>query len=168
MSEDNCLTGCDTFANYLLLGPISGSLSAFPGLNHKVRAMFALTMCARWGTDLGPTDRTLHNGLRKLVGPGLSFICDYIGTTARVLATVVPFVQDDSLEGDKDQRQITFIWARWDNTLGKHGNKQGIWLHMNIHELAKKGIDVDGLLGLYEKVGKGIDGLGWKVQVSLV
>jgi retrograde regulation protein 2 len=49
-------------------------------------------MCSRWGTDLGPVDKGLYTSLRGLIGPELSFLCDFIGTAARLLATVVSAV----------------------------------------------------------------------------
>lgn len=75
-----------------LSGPIAGSLSSVPGLTHQMRALFALTMCARWGTDLGPVDRGLHDGLCRVVGPELNLLCNYIGTVAKLLATILPAV----------------------------------------------------------------------------
>lgn len=70
--------------------PISGSLAGLPGLTHQIQAVLALTMCARWGADLGPIDRTLHKNLKELAGAELSFWCDFIGTVARAMAIVIP------------------------------------------------------------------------------
>ncbi len=75
--------------------PISGLVAGLPGMTHGTRAIFALTMCARWGTDLASIDRLLYNNLRKLVGPSLSFWCEYIGTVARLLAKVAPAYPTD-------------------------------------------------------------------------
>lgn len=73
-----------------LQNPISGSLSHFSCLTHEVKAIIALTMCARWGTNLAPTHKTLFNNLRRLVGDTVSFVSDYLGTLARLLALVSP------------------------------------------------------------------------------
>lgn len=73
-----------------LHSPTSGPLAGLPGFTHRVRAMFALIMCARWGTDIGRVDRELHLNLEKLVGPDISFVCRYIGGGARLMATVMP------------------------------------------------------------------------------
>jgi retrograde regulation protein 2 len=73
-----------------LHSPISGLIAGLPGLTHETRAVISLTMCARWGTDLGPIDRILYNNLRQLIGSTLSFWCEYVGTVARLLATVSP------------------------------------------------------------------------------
>lgn len=72
-----------------LHSPISGPTAGLPGLTHETRALISLTMCARWGTDLGPIDRILYNNLRRLIG-SLSFWCDYVGTMARLLASILP------------------------------------------------------------------------------
>jgi retrograde regulation protein 2 len=78
-----------------LHNPISGIIAGLPGLTHKIRAILALTLCARWGTDIGPVDRVLFENLRRLVGPHLSFWCEYLGAVARLLATIVPAFPSD-------------------------------------------------------------------------
>jgi retrograde regulation protein 2 len=75
--------------------PISGQIASLPGLTHRIRAVIALTMCARWGTDLGLIDRLLYNNLRQLVGASTSFWCDHVGTVARLLANVLPAYPTD-------------------------------------------------------------------------
>lgn len=72
-----------------LHSPISGQIAGLPGLTHEIRAVISLIMCARWGTDLGPSDKLLYNNLRRLIGSTLSFWCDYIGTVARLLAIIL-------------------------------------------------------------------------------
>lgn len=64
-----------------------------PGLTHLVRALLALTLCARWGNDIAPADRILHDGLRSLVEShqqGASFWALYLGAVASVVALVFP------------------------------------------------------------------------------
>ena len=85
----------DTNSAKALHSPISGLISGLPGLTHEGRALISLTMCARWGTDLGPIDKTLYNNLRQLIGSTLSFWCDYVGTVARLLAIVLPAYPTD-------------------------------------------------------------------------
>jgi retrograde regulation protein 2 len=70
--------------------PISGEIAGLPGLTHEIRAVLALTLCSRWGADLGPTDQELYKRLQSLVGQKLSFWCEYIGTLVRLLATIFP------------------------------------------------------------------------------
>ena len=75
--------------------PISGLVAGLPGLTHQTRAVIALTMCARWGTDLGPIDRLLYNNLRRLIGASMSFWCEHVGTVARLLAYILPAYPTD-------------------------------------------------------------------------
>jgi retrograde regulation protein 2 len=75
---------------------ISGMFAGLPGMTHEVRAILALTMCARWGTELAPIDKTLYNNLRRLVGPSKSFLSEYFGTLMRVMATIFPTFPTDS------------------------------------------------------------------------
>ena len=77
---------------YPSLAPISGHLAGLPGFTHESRALFALTMCARWNSDLSPGDQVLFRNLQLLLGSELSYLCDFIGTTARFFATVIPLV----------------------------------------------------------------------------
>ena len=74
------------------LAPISGHLAGLAGFTHETRALFALTMCARWNSDLGRVDRELFRNLQLLLGSELSYLCDYIGTAARFIATIVPTI----------------------------------------------------------------------------
>jgi len=78
-----------------LHSPISGLIAGLPGLTHEIRALISLTMCARWGTDLGPVDKMLYSNLRQLVGASLSFWCDYVGTISRLLASILPAYPTD-------------------------------------------------------------------------
>lgn len=64
-----------------------------PGLTHLARAVLGLTLCARWGSSLGPLDQQLHSSLRKLLDSAdesAYFWAEYIGAVAAVIATVVP------------------------------------------------------------------------------
>lgn len=64
----------------------TGILNDLPGLTHELRAVIALTLCARWGTALGHKDRVFHEKLRDLLGKEMSFLCEYVGTVAKFLA----------------------------------------------------------------------------------
>jgi len=96
----------DTNSAKALHCPISGLIAGLPGLTHRIRAVIALTMCARWGTDLGPIDRLLYSNLRQLVGASTSFWCDHVGTVARLLANVLP-----AYPTDKELLQRTIRWV---------------------------------------------------------
>jgi retrograde regulation protein 2 len=78
-----------------LHSPISGQIAGLPGLTHEDRAVIALTMCARWGSDLSPIDRLLYSNLRRLIGTTLTFWCEYVGMVARLLASVLPAYPTD-------------------------------------------------------------------------
>lgn len=70
--------------------PVSGPLSGLPGLTHRLRAIIALTLCARWGTDLAPADRPVFTNLRRLIGPADAFWCEFLGAVLRLFAQVSP------------------------------------------------------------------------------
>ncbi len=58
-----------------------------PGLTHLIRAVLGLTLCARWGSDLGPIDQQLYRSLRDLVDAADSdgsFWAEYIGAVTAV------------------------------------------------------------------------------------
>lgn len=64
-----------------------------PGFTHLARATLALTLCARWGSDLGPIDRQLLSSLRQLAhaaSPEVVFWAEYFGAVAAVLTTLCP------------------------------------------------------------------------------
>jgi retrograde regulation protein 2 len=84
--------GCSDSADSAdaLHNTISGTLGGHPGMTHELRAVIALTLCARWGEDLGPADKTLHKNLKELVGESAVFWCRYVGTVLRFLGRVFP------------------------------------------------------------------------------
>jgi retrograde regulation protein 2 len=92
-----------------LHNPISGITAGLPGLTHEIRAILALTLCARWGANIGPIDRVLFENLRRLVGPHLSFWCEYLGAAARLFAMIVPtFPTDRQIIG----KTISFVFLQ--------------------------------------------------------
>ncbi|KAG0650759.1 Retrograde regulation 2 [Hyphodiscus hymeniophilus] len=137
--------------------PISGSLAGLPGLDHQSRAILALTMCARWGTDIGPIDKILFSNLRLLIGAELSWWCDYIGTTSRLLGTVIPVSPTSVKDSD-----IVSLHSSTSAGLGKKGHKIGIRLRI---KLVKKG-GADGLAAMFNSVGKNLS-LDWKVEAEV-
>ena len=146
-----------------LHNPISGRLAGLPGLDHEIRAILALTMCARWGTDLGPVDRALHTNLRALVGPELSWWCDYIGTIASLLATIVPALP----ASEEALKQTLTLDCSTGHGLGKKGHKVGIRLKITLAQKARAGFSVGALEGMFNSVGKGLQ-LAWKVEAEVV
>lgn len=152
----------DTNSTKALNIPISGALAGLPGMTHETRAIIALTMCARWGSDLGPGDKKLRDNLRALVGQELSWWCDYVGTIARLLAAVIPvFPGNDDL-----LKRLPVLKALTSNGLGKKGHKVGIRLKIVPAEGTRKGVSAGTLEGLFDKVGKGLH-IGWKVETEV-
>lgn len=143
-----------------LHNPISGPLAGLPGLDHQLRAILALTMCARWGTDLGQVDRILYSHLRQLIGPELSWWCEYIGTIAALLAAVIPLFPDTV-----ELLKVVSLNASTSHGLGKKGHKVGIRLRIKLAQ--KDGISVAVTEGMFNKVGKSLQ-LGWKVEGEVV
>jgi retrograde regulation protein 2 len=152
----------DTNSTKALNIPISGALAGLPGMTHETRAIIALTMCARWGADLGPGDKKLRDNLRALVRHELSWWCDYVGTIARLLAAIIPvFPGNDDL-----LKRLPVLKASTSNGLGKKGHKVGIRLKIVPAEGTRKGVSAGTLEGLFDKVGKGLH-IGWKVEAEV-
>lgn len=154
-----------------LHNPISGFIAGLPGLTHEIRAILALTMCARWGTDIGPTDQALYKNLQQLVGPNLSFWCAYVGTLVRLLATIAPgyavsdkpfgdlisFVQSELPASGTSDVQSSVKNAAKVTGLGKKGKHGGIQLRVIFRSDAMNGVDPESLTGLFKNVGEGSD-----------
>jgi retrograde regulation protein 2 len=164
-----------------LRNPISGTIAGMPGLTHEIKAILALTLCARWGTNIGPMDKVLFKNLRQLVGPNLSFWCEYLGAVARLLATILPaFPSDEQVL----KKTISFVFLQScqflcstqltktsfqsssSKTLGKSGKKSGIKLTIGVPMDARKGIELEDLLESLMAVGKGLD-IDQRVQAEL-
>lgn len=96
-------TGADPSANaaFVLHDAVVRN-PGMPGLTHQARAVLAVSLWARWGGGVAPTDTLLLDGLRQLLhrrdGGGsssegcddLMFWAEYIGGVAAVLALVFP------------------------------------------------------------------------------
>jgi len=67
--------------------------SGCPGLTHLARAIYGLTLCARWGGGIGSIDQQLYQNLQSLVeasNPDATFWAAYVGAVAAALAWLVP------------------------------------------------------------------------------
>jgi len=145
-----------------LHNPISGDLAGLPGMTHQIRAILALTICARWGTVPAPADRKLYENLQSLIGPELSWWCDYIGTVAGFLATLTPIVPSNE---DALGKMVKF--GTWSGQgLGKKGHKVGIRLKIVLDEDLRCGVRAEDVEGMFARVGKGLL-LGWKVEAEV-
>jgi retrograde regulation protein 2 len=147
-----------------LHNPISGLLAGLPGLDHQLRAILALTMCARWGTDIGPTDRILYNNLRALIGPERSWWCEYIGTISGLLANVIPV-----FPAHAEVLDVISLNSSTSHGLGKKGHNVGIRLRISL-ATKKDGAAGPGrgeMEGMFKSVGKSLH-LGWQVEPEVV
>ncbi|KAF5125626.1 Retrograde regulation protein 2 [Metarhizium anisopliae] len=80
-----------------------------PGLTHLARALLALTACARWGNDIGPSDEILWRGLKGVIEshhPDAMFWTLYIGAVANMLATLFPVMPQNARELLSAVRQV--------------------------------------------------------------
>jgi retrograde regulation protein 2 len=152
----------DTNSTKSLHSPISGSLSNVPGFTHQLRAVLSLIVCARWGCDLGPIDKNLHDNLRVLIGPQLSWWCDYIGKISNLLGTVLPTCPQTV----QKLKQTVVFSASTSHGLGSKGHKVGIRLRIAVDPSSRTAISVRELEGKFDNIGKGLH-LGWKVEAEV-
>ncbi|OBT44441.1 hypothetical protein VE00_05949 [Pseudogymnoascus sp. WSF 3629] len=141
---------------------ISGSIASLPGLTHEVQAIIAVTLCARWGNDLGRADTTVLENLGLLVGKNNSFFCDYVGAILRFLVAVSPAYPTDPLS----LKELIKFNPIHSTTLGKKGKKSGIKLEITPNPLGRLWIETGKLLDLFDGLGKGL-GHGLRVEAEL-
>lgn len=145
-----------------LHNPITGMLAGLPGMTHEIRAVIALTMSARWSNDLGRVDRGVLDNLRALVGNEAGWWCDYIGTLASFLATIMPALP----ASEKDLDGTVKMQAATSKGLGKKGHHVGIRLKLFVSAKAQRGTQIGDLEKMFSKTGKGIP-LKWKVEAEV-
>ncbi|KAG9233578.1 putative retrograde regulation protein 2 [Amylocarpus encephaloides] len=145
-----------------LHAPIVGSLAGLPGMTHQIRAVLALTMCARWGNDLGPGDKRLADNLQALIGDELSWWCRYIGAIARTLTIVMPAPPTSEV----DLHKHILLEPRISHGLGKKGHKVGIRLKIKLHLLASGCLTTGDIESVFDKIGKGLKS-DWKVEAEV-
>jgi retrograde regulation protein 2 len=153
-----------------LHGPIYGALAGFPGLTHEVRAVLALTMSARWGSDLGRTDQQLAHNLQDLIGHDLSWWCRYVGTLARLSATIQPAYGVGAARGKiflRGQFSSMSLRAEVSHGLGKKGHKAGIRLAIYLENFESIGLLIGDLESMFTKMGKGLH-TDWKVETEVL
>ncbi|ORY62276.1 Ppx/GppA phosphatase [Pseudomassariella vexata] len=120
-----------------------------PGFTHLARAVLGLTLCARWGSTLGPIDKHLYNSLRGLAfedSPEANFWADYFGAVASVIATVCP------AEPKRPYALEEVIKFTAKLTDGK--KRPRIELTISLSADAAKGLDVEDLASTFQSVGK--------------
>ena len=142
--------------------PTSGDISGLPGLTHETRGILALSLCERWGSDLGTADLKLRDSLRALVGLSQGWWCDYIGTICRLIGTLIPVFPSSK---EVLAKMVSFK-AATSHGLGKKGHKVGIRLTIKASKASRLGLNDGTLEDLFSKVGKGTS-MGWKVEAEI-
>jgi len=140
--------------------PISGAIAGLPGMTHETRAILALTMCARWGNDLGRVDQHVCSNLQDLIGHDLAWWCAYIGTLARLIATIYPAY---GTGGGNFER--LGLRAEVSHGLGKKGHKVGLRLGIQLKDTV--GVRVGDMEEMFGKVGKGLR-TDWRVEAEVL
>ena len=135
----------------------TGVLAGAHGLSHQDRGALALTLCERWGADLGGTDIPLYESLQILIGD-LTWWTKYVGRVAEGIARVFPagvvrdneqtVVMESGVTSDRDIQccwlKITVLrldlvgvvkdWAEHLRKLGKkkHRGKKPLGLRLDV------------------------------------
>lgn len=140
----------DANASAALHNAVTQNLGS-PGLTHLGRAVLGLTICARWGCNIGPIDQQLYRSLRHMVeaaDPDGLFWAAYIGAVSDVLAMIVTRWPNDSRATAKS---IRFRCTT------EQSKKLKIFLDVSISETAQRGIRTQDLVDILkspEKLGK--------------
>lgn len=124
-----------------------------PGLTHLARAVLGLTLCARWGSSLGPIDQQLRSSLRALLDAAdadAAFWADYIGAVAAVMTSVVP-------AWPRAAKRLEEA-IRFQATSDTDGKKQTVDLRVSVNPDAVRGLSLQDLEALFKSVGKSNDG----------
>ncbi|GAB1310503.1 retrograde regulation protein 2 [Madurella fahalii] len=119
-----------------------------PGLTHLARSVLGVTLCARWGANLAPIDRQLHQNLRALmdaVDPDAVFWADFTGAVTAAMATVIR-------RWPRTQRTLKDS-VKFRSTV-EHGKKLKVLLEVTIAKEAARGVDLDNLRDLFHKLEK--------------
>ena len=125
-------------------------------------------MCSRWGSDLGRTDQQLVYNLQDLIGHDLSWWCKYIGTLARVIATIHPAFGVGAVQGKLSTiSEKLSLRSEVSHGLGKKGHKVGIRLAIYLDNSESIGMPIGDLESLFSKVGKGLN-TDWKVEAEVL
>ncbi|TPX16684.1 uncharacterized protein E0L32_003625 [Thyridium curvatum] len=166
--------GEDASANAALaLNEAAHGYLGMPGLNHVARALLGLTLCARWGGSLSPSDRQLYEGLQRVAGaPGSEqvFWAEYIGAVSAAIALVVPARP----RWAEDLRQAIRFRVATDVA---HGQRDNFVLSVSVSSAALRGLSLDDVQDCFsglrqkskkrKKDGEGAGGRTWSVTVQV-
>ncbi|KAK1729275.1 Ppx/GppA phosphatase [Colletotrichum acutatum] len=140
----------DANASYALHEAVTRDPSA-PGLTHLARAVLGLTVCARWGSNLGPIDAQLYGNLRGLVAEAKLesvFWAEYLGAVAAVMVDLVP-----AWPTSVEELESTL---RFEATQTSNPEKKRASIDLTVHVApgAAVGIDPADVMGRLANVGK--------------
>ncbi|KAL0939214.1 Ppx/GppA phosphatase [Colletotrichum truncatum] len=140
----------DANASYALHETVTRDPSA-PGLTHLARAVLGLTVCARWGSNLGPIDAQLYGNLKGLVAeakPESVFWAEYLGAVAAVIVDLVP-----AWPSSVEELESTL---KFETTQTVDPEKKRARIDLTIHVApgATVGINPEDVMGRLANVGK--------------
>ncbi|KXH32683.1 Ppx/GppA phosphatase, partial [Colletotrichum salicis] len=140
----------DANASYALHEAVTRDPSA-PGLTHLARAVLGLTVCARWGSSLGPIDAQLYGNLRGLVAEAKLesvFWAEYLGAVAAVMVDLVP-----AWPTSVEELESTL---RFEATQTSDPEKKRASIDLTVHVAsgAAVGIDPADVMGRLANIGK--------------
>ncbi|KAJ5131566.1 Ppx/GppA phosphatase [Penicillium bovifimosum] len=150
----------------------TGILASTHGIPHSHRALLALMLQERYGGELPPRDMDFKSHLQGILTPEEVWWTRYLGKLGLVLGQLYP---TGSIDTSKPRVVPS---ARWEDGLGKKGEKLGLHLTITIQRVAydpthlKQELEHD--VRKVQKVGKrknwigGRDGWGIRVIVSVV
>ena len=156
----------------------TGLLASAHGISHDARAILALVLCERWGSELSPSDTEFHAKLIELAGSEASWWAKYVGRVARGIGDIFPAGLVREAENDKTVR----LAARWSlSTPTSNKTKTPKWSSgtnmVVVLQMAQLRADIAGLLSEWrdslKKIGKkknwvgGERGFGCRVEVQL-
>ncbi|WYZ34553.1 hypothetical protein EsH8_I_000829 [Colletotrichum jinshuiense] len=140
----------DANASYALHEAVTRDPSA-PGLTHLARAVLGVTVCARWGSNLGPIDAQLYRNLKGLVSeakPESIFWAEYLGAVAAVMVDLVP-----AWPKNVEELESTLRFEAT-QTVDPDKKRARIDLTVLVAPGAGVGIDPEDVMGRLANVGK--------------
>lgn len=155
----------------------TGLLASAHGISHDARAILALVLCERWGSELSPSDTEFHAKLQDLAGPEASWWAKYVGRVARGIGDIFPAGLVREAEKDTTVR----LAVKWKLSTAVPKNKKpksssGTDMVVTL-KIVQLRTDIAGVLSEWrdslEKVGKkkhwvgGDQGFGCRVEVQL-
>ena len=152
-----------------LYAPVTGVLASAHGVSHADRALLALTLSARWDSELAPPHGEFKARLSATITHQEVFWANYLGALARLVGNVYPA----GLINAKHPR-VKFS-ARWADGLGKKGLNQGVILKLRCgrEDAMTSPAALRTLINDMEKVGKkknrvgGEHGYGVPIEVEI-